>query len=212
MLIADIGQAQAEENDVGRPGANYGWGAREGTFVVDPDDENHVSSLPAGDELFGCTYPAIEYRHDLGKAITGGFVYRGRAIAPLQGKYLFGDIVTGRIFCAEAATLVNGRLAPFAEIRLRYLGRERSLLEILGGDSRADLRFGMDERGEIYVLTKRDGMIRKLSIAAPGGDTGAPPHGAGDPEGDAAGLMHPGGTPMDARCRRRGRRVVGARP
>jgi len=24
----------------------------------------------------------------------------------------------------------------------------------------------MDERGEIYVLTKRDGMIRKLSITA----------------------------------------------
>ena len=84
MLIADIGQAQAEEIDVGRPGANYGWGEREGTFVVDPDDENHVSSLPSGDERFGYTYPAIEYRHDLGKAITGGFVYRGRAIAPLR--------------------------------------------------------------------------------------------------------------------------------
>ncbi len=174
MLIADIGQAQVEEINVGHPGANYGWGEREGMFVVDPNDENHVSSLPAGDERFGYTYPAIQYRHDLGKAINGGFVYRGRAIQALRGMYVFGDIVYGRIFFAEAATLVNGRLSPFAEIKLRYLGRERSLLDILNGDTRADLRFGMDERGEIYLLTKRDGMIRKLSIAADDTETAVP--------------------------------------
>ena len=173
MLIADIGQAQVEEINVGRAGANYGWGAREGTFVVDPDDENHLTNLPAGDERLGYTYPAIQYRHDLGRAVTGGFVYRGKAIPQLHGMYLFGDIVSGRIFFAEVDMLVNGRLSPFAEIKLRYLGRVRSLLEIVGGDTRADLRFGMDERGEIYLLTKSDGMIRKLSIIAadvqPGG-------------------------------------------
>ena len=38
---------------------------------------------------------------------------------------------------------------------------------MLDGDTRVDLRFGMDEHGAIYLLTKRDGMIRKLSIAAP---------------------------------------------
>jgi hypothetical protein len=72
------------------------------------------------------------------------------------------------------AALVNGRLSPFSEIKLRYLGRERSLLDILNGDTRADLRFGMDERGAIYLLTKRDGMIRKLSIAAVDAETGVP--------------------------------------
>ena len=41
----------------------------------------------------------------------------------------------------------------------------------------------MDERGEIYILTKRDGMIRKLSIAAPGGDTGAAPKAPATPKG-----------------------------
>jgi hypothetical protein len=35
----------------------------------------------------------------------------------------------------------------------------------MGNDSRADLRFGTDAAGEIYLLTKRDGMIRRLSIA-----------------------------------------------
>jgi hypothetical protein len=170
MLIADIGQAQAEEVNVGRAGANYGWGEREGTFVVDRDDENRVSPLPADDERFGYTYPAIQYRHDRRDsryAVTGGFVYRGKAIPALQGKYIFGDIVTGRVFFADAATLVNGRLSPFVEIKLHYRGKDRSLLEILGGDTRADLRIGTDQRGEIYLLTKRDGMIRRLSMPAP---------------------------------------------
>ncbi len=162
MLIADIGQARIEEIDVGQAGANYGWGQREGMFVIDPDDENHLSPPPA-DEGSRYTYPAVQYRHDLGKAVTGGYVYRGKAIPALYGKYVFGDIASGRIFFVEATTLVNGRPSPFGEIKLRYLGRERSLLEILGED-RADLRFGMDERGAIYLLTKRDGVIRKLSI------------------------------------------------
>jgi glucose/arabinose dehydrogenase len=165
MLIADIGQAQVEEINIGRPGANYGWGEREGTFVVDPDDENHLSPPPAGDERFGYTYPAVQYRHDLSRAVTGGFVYRGKALPALYGKYLFGDIVSGRIFFVDVSTLVSGRPSPFGEIKLRYLGRERSMLEIVGED-RADLRFGIDDRGAIYLLTKRDGMVRKLSIPA----------------------------------------------
>jgi glucose/arabinose dehydrogenase len=164
MLIADIGQAQVEEINIGQPGANYGWGEREGMFAVDPNDENHLSPPPPGDERLGYTYPAVQYRHDQSRAVTGGFVYRGKAIPSLYGKYIFGDIASGRIFFVEESTLVNGRPSPFGEVKLRYLGRERSLLEIVGGDSRADLRFGMDEQGAIYLLTKRDGMIRKLSI------------------------------------------------
>ena len=42
-------------------------------------------------------------------------------------------------------------MAKFAEIKLKYLGRQRTLLEILGNDSRADLRFGVDAAGEIYL-------------------------------------------------------------
>jgi len=166
MLIADIGQAQIEEINIGQAGANYGWAEREGMFVVDPNDSYHLSPLPAGDERLGYTYPAVQYRHDIGKAVSGGFVYRGKVIPQLYGKYVFGDIASGRIFFVEASTLVSGRPSPFGEIKLRYLGRERSLLEIVGGDPRADLRFGMDEHGAIYILTKRDGMIRKLSIPA----------------------------------------------
>jgi len=165
MFIVDIGQAQIEEVNVGVAGANYGWSEREGALVVNRRDQNQPSDLPKNDAELGFTYPAIQYRHDLGRAITGCSVYRGRLIPALRGKYVFGDIAGGRIFFTDAAQLTNGKMAKFAEIKLKYLGRQRTLLEILGNDTRADLHFGTDAAGEIYLLTKRDGMIRRLSIA-----------------------------------------------
>lgn len=167
MLVVDIGQALVEEVNIGLPGRNYGWSEREGNFVVNRRDQTTFSDLPAEDASLGYTYPAIQYRHDLGRAITGGYVYRARLIPVLHGKYIFGDIASGRIFFADAARLANGKAAKFTEIKFKHSGQEKTLLEILGNDSRADLRFGQDAAGEIYVLTKRDGMIRKFSMAEP---------------------------------------------
>jgi len=164
MLIVDIGQAQVEEVNIGKAGANYGWSEREGAAAVNHRDQGQASDLPASDASFGYTYPAIQYRHDIGRAVTGCCVYRGRLLAPLRGKYVFGDIVSGRIFFSDVARLASGSVAKFAEVRLKHLGRQKTLLEILGNDDRADLRFGVDAAGEIYLLTKRDGMIRKLSF------------------------------------------------
>ena len=44
-------------------------------------------------------YPVVQYNHvkNTGDAITSGFVYQGK-IAALRGKYIFGDITTGRIW------------------------------------------------------------------------------------------------------------------
>jgi glucose/arabinose dehydrogenase len=165
MILVDIGQAQAEEVNVGLAGSNYGWGEREGMFAVNRQNPNEVLSLPPNDATLGYTYPAVQYRHDIGRAITGGYVYRGRLIPPLRGMYVFGDIASGRILFTDAARLVNGRLSKFGEIKLKHAARQKTLLEVLDSDERADLRFGTDAAGEIYVLTKRDGMVRKLSMA-----------------------------------------------
>ena len=164
MLIVDIGQAQVEEVNIGKAGANYGWSEREGASAVNHRDQGQLSDLPKNDASFGYTYPAIQYGHDVGRAITGCCVYRGRLLARLRGKYIFGDIASGRIFFADVNRLASGAMAKFAEIRPKHFGRQKTLLEILGNDTRADLRFGVDASGEVYLLTKRDGMIRKLSF------------------------------------------------
>jgi hypothetical protein len=132
--------------------------------VVNHRNQDEASDLPKDDGALGYTYPALQYRHDVGRAITGCCVYRGRLLAPLRGKYVFGDIASGRIFFADVGRLATGTMTKFPEIKLKHLGRQRTLLEIVGNDDRADLRFGVDEGGEIYLLTKRDGMIRKLSF------------------------------------------------
>src|SRR5690606_29972992 len=98
----------------------------------------------------------------------GGFVYRGEQIPELQGMFVFGDIVNGRLFYSEldamlaADLLGGGATAPVHELLLTYQGQpvtlEALILAELDWDElaneRIDLRFGQTDDGEIYVLTK----------------------------------------------------------
>lgn len=170
MLITDCGQAQIEEVNIGRKGANYGWPLREGTFVTDRHDDATLYALPADDTLNGFTYPVAQYDHDEGNllrksAITGGFVYRGAAIPSLQGHYVLGDIVTGRVFHVPVTALKLGKQTALQELTLQQNGHVVTLSSLVAGPDRVDLRLGQDEAGEIYVLTKQDGCIRRLAPA-----------------------------------------------
>ena len=85
FYIADVGQSQWEEIDIGQNGANYGWPAFEGPGV-----------FPGGPVTGGTAVPPIYfYDHSVGQSITGGYVYRGEAEA-LQGQYFFADFVAGQ--------------------------------------------------------------------------------------------------------------------
>ena len=113
-------------------------------------------------------YPVAQYDHDEGYAVSGGVVYRGEAIPELQGKYVFTDFPRRRVFYIDADGLVPGELAEIRELRLIIDGEERDLVEAAGirntyapGD-RADARLGIDSAGELYLLTKSDGWVRKL--------------------------------------------------
>ena len=78
-------------------------------------ETNHTKDLPADDRipvrstrprltaLITPTYPVIQYPHVKGggDAISSGYVYRGKAIPALRGKYIFGDISTGNLWYAD---------------------------------------------------------------------------------------------------------------
>jgi len=162
MFISDIGQASIEEINLGFAGANFGWRDREGTFATNPFSENTLNPLPANDALFGYTYPVAQYDHDEGSAVVGGFVYRGQAISTLQGKYIFGDLVNGRLFYTDVDQMTLGNQATVFELTILHDGIEQSLLQIIGNAPRADLRFGVDNDGEIFVIAKRTGEIFRL--------------------------------------------------
>lgn len=167
MLLSDIGQNDLEEINVIAPGDNYGWKPREGTFTF---VSNHVEPLPAGDEALGFTYPIAQYDHDEGKAVVGGFVYRGENLPNLVGHYLFGDVADGRLFHFDMDDIAPDGQTPIHELAIFDGDQPTTLLELLNNDVRADLRFGIDPDGEIYVLTKRDGVIRKMVFIPDVGD------------------------------------------
>ena len=174
MYIGDIGQAQIEEVNIGIAGANYGWRLREGTFAtafgIGGVRPNPVYPLPVDEQQF--TYPVAQFDHDEGNAISSVFVYRGTAIPELQGKAIFTDMVTGRVFYIDTDNLQPGNPAIISELRVNFAGYERNVADAIGfpntygRGNRADLRLGIDSQGELYFLTKGDGRIRKV-IAAP---------------------------------------------
>ena len=171
MFIADIGQNQIEEVNVGVSGANYGWRLREGTFSTGFDvpglTVGPVYDLPP-QESQSFTDPVAQYDHDEGRAIGSGYVYEGTRIEGLKGKYIFADIVLGRLFHIETDNLQSGKPTEIRELRLVIQGKEQDLIDLVGYPNtyrpgpRADIRLGVDESGELYLLSKGDGRVRQL--------------------------------------------------
>jgi glucose/arabinose dehydrogenase len=162
-LITDIGQARIEEINIVTKEANYGWASREGTFVTDRADEKVLYALPGDDAKYGFTYPVVQYDHHEGKAVAGGYVYRGSAVPALAGHYIFGDIKNGRVFHVPVSSLVQGKQVAPKALTLTKGGKEVTLLGLVGGSSgRVDLRFGQDGSGEVFIMTKQEGVIYKM--------------------------------------------------
>lgn len=187
MYLSDIGQGVVEEISVGRIGANYGWNLREGTYVY--ENTSSVSALPAGHGSDAFTYPVAQYDHsdtngiNGSSAIVGGPVYRGVAVPELTGMYLFADFAMnpGPIFAVDIDDLIerddfstlgslhDGRLSPYVEVEIRDGSVDKDHRQFLRdanadpGMARTDLRWGVDAAGEVYVLNKRDGHVRRIA-------------------------------------------------
>jgi len=88
LWAGDVGQGDWEEIDRIESGGNYGWRCFEATHVF--------NSLSCENKTFRA--PLAEYSHSQGQSVTGGYVYRGASVTALDGTYLFGDFVSGRIW------------------------------------------------------------------------------------------------------------------
>ena len=124
LWAADVGQHLLEEIDVVEKGGNYGWSLKEGTSAF--------GSVATATDVID---PVWEYDHGVGKSITGGFVVRGSNVPALDGGYLYGDHVSGRMWALWQQP--DGRIKNKA---VPWNG-----LPIFG--------FGRDEAGNVYALT-----------------------------------------------------------
>ncbi|XCF06354.1 PQQ-dependent sugar dehydrogenase [Tamlana crocina] len=157
MFATDIGHKIVEEVNLIEPGKFYGWPIREGTFVLNTfGNQSLAYPLPQNDDEYGVTYPVIEYDHDDGVAISGGFFAQK---PPFNGKYIFGDIPVGTIFIADLSETKQRNIKKLNIV----LNEKQTDFAQLIKKNRVDLRLGQDCNGDIYMLTKADGKIYKIT-------------------------------------------------
>ena len=140
LLVADVGQGNIEELDRVTAGGNYGWRYKEGTFAFNPATGGispDTTGLPPG-----LIDPILQYDHDEGISIIGGFVYRGSLIPELDGKYVFGEF--SRSFQAPGGRLFYADLATGQIFEFRLGDADLPLGTFVKG-------FGEDMDGELYV-------------------------------------------------------------
>lgn len=92
LWVGDVGQNLWEEIDIVEAGRNYGWNRWEGTHPFGDRDPSVAADA---------VMPIWEYDHGVGKSITSGYVYRGTSVPELQGKFLYSDYVTGKLWALE---------------------------------------------------------------------------------------------------------------
>jgi mono/diheme cytochrome c family protein len=166
LLAVNIGEHNIEALNIIKAGHFYGWPIREGTFLERFFyNTGKIYPLPDNDSVYHVTYPVAQFDHDEGVAISGGFEYRGTAVPQLEGKYLFGDISSGKLFYVNVKDLKLGRQATIKKWKISFKGVPTTLVQLCGKD-RVEMRFGMDSKGELYLLTKADGQVYKLASAA----------------------------------------------
>ena len=127
LFAGDVGQKNWEEIDMVTRGGNYGWRVREGTHVKspnDPDPKNWIN-------------PIADYGRNEGISVTGGFLYCGKQIPELFGKYIFGDLM-GTIWSLTDTSKELWKMEKLA------VSREPGYWQIYS--------FGEDRSGEVYLL------------------------------------------------------------
>ena len=136
LYIAYVGQASLEEVNVAgadEAGLNYGWRIMEGSSCFGG----------GGCDDAGLVLPVLEYGHNEGCSVTGGFVYRGSDLPEVVGHYFYSDFCQGFLrsfrFDGEGAT---------AEVEWDV------------GGLASVLSFGRDAAGELYILSDNGRVVR----------------------------------------------------
>lgn len=180
LYSADVGQTLWEEVNIIRKGGNHGWRLREGAVGFNPKSPDKPLPEAPGTGARGEAFvgPVAVYKNRNGFkkdpdahgiSVTGGFVYRGKALPELRGDYVYGD--WGRIWGVPGGTLLVAHRpksggASWA-VEPLALGTPAKVASYIVG-------FGEDNEGELYVLTNGNigltpgkGEVWKIVPAAP---------------------------------------------
>ena len=154
IFIGDVGESSREEIDVINPGEsalNFQWNRCEGNLGKMTEPYIGISRGPL-----------LDYPHTDGRAVIGGYVYRGKEFAhDLGGKYIFGDNVMRTVWALdEMATPVKKTLLC---VMPKGTGPNA------GTDYTGLSSFGTDADGELYFcqMSSIGGGIFRLQRGGP---------------------------------------------
>ena len=148
LWVGDVGSSGWEEVDKVVSGGNYGWPIREGAHCF------KATSC----QTQGLIDPFVEYSHDEGTGVIGGFVYRGSAIPSLQGSFVFADFGSHKIYGIFSDAQGNPEMRTLA----KYV------------KSGSFIAFGEDQDGELYGMTRHSEWWFKLVPGAAAVGAAAP--------------------------------------
>jgi uncharacterized repeat protein (TIGR03806 family) len=138
LWAGDVGQGQWEEVDIIKLGGNYGWRVREGRHCYNA----------ANCDSRGMIDPIAEHDRNDARSITGGYVYRGKRLPGLVGKFIYGDFATGKVWAVEDQGGGTGTPVSLGSIEGNELAS-----------------FGQDQDGEVYLLKLQSGTINVIAPA-----------------------------------------------
>ncbi|KAM8945412.1 HHIP-like protein 2 [Pelodytes ibericus] len=145
LFCGDVGQSRYEEVDLIVKGGNYGWRAKEGPECF---DLNLCLNSSLDDIL-----PIFAYGHTVGKSVTGGYVYRGCESPNLNGLYIFGDFMKGRLMALhedkDTNQWIKQDICMGDTTTCAFPGLINTYKNFI-------ISFAEDEAGELYFMSTSD--------------------------------------------------------
>ena len=135
LIAGDVGQNLYEEISIIRRGENHGWNIMEGFHCFLPKTNC---------DQRGLTLPVLEYGHEEGVSVLGGFTYTKDKISFLKNKYIFADSLHGTIWYADLK-----EKKPVKHHLITLPGLLSS--------------FARDHEGEIYIIEMNEGRIFRVA-------------------------------------------------
>ena len=175
LIVFDIGASNFEELNIVDLGDNHGWSHRDGPVAGNKDT---TLNLPPGSTLES---PATMYDHNIpnhpgatptegNAAITGGFVVSDPGDPDFQNQVVFGDLARAAFFHADFGDLLAADAAN-TQTSMRVMavsldggpaGNFARLIE----KERGDVRFGVDERGRLFAVSRQTNKIYLTDLIA----------------------------------------------
>ncbi|XP_028677084.2 HHIP-like protein 1 [Erpetoichthys calabaricus] len=142
IFCGDVGQNKYEEVDIIESGKNYGWRAKEGFSCY---DKKLCANRSLDDVL-----PIYAYPHKMGKSVTGGYIYRGCEYPNLNGMYIFGDFMSGRLM-----SLQENRQSSQWDYHEICMGMGQTCMfpGLINNYYQYIISFAEDEAGELYFMS-----------------------------------------------------------